>query len=685
MKEKSDIQMLKPDILQALFQPKTFNEKDNTMDFVFSTGARVKRHGYFMELGMEKRHVRMKRLKNGAPFLKNHGDHGLCGGSPRLEDVLGVIEGASVDGKTGIGKVRFTHREDVQPIIGDIKSGILPNISVGFIIHKAKKVEEIIEKDEDGDEFKTPVYRAVDWEPIECSSVPAGADDDAMTRSILTDSVQTYPCEFVRDKEIKIPVVSVDKSTGAKNQVEVKLSKKGVEIQPAITQTQNIGAKKMPENEKTKIVEDAKKEGVKAEKQRQKEISDAVRAAGLENDVAEDLINRDVTVDAARTEIIKKLAEKNAEKQTRSQTVEAGQQDEVETRRVGMQEALLHRGNPEIYKLTDRAKPFAFRSLLRLGEECLRARGISVDGLSRNEIATRSLHSTSDFPFILANVASKTLRDEYERAPRTFEPFVRETTTPDFKQIQRTQLSGAPALEKINEHGEVKGGKMSEAAEVYSLDSYGKRLGFTRKTIVNDDMEALTRVPASMGLAARDLENDLVYNHLLANGLMGDGNALFSAAHSNFVGSGSGAAPSETTLTAARAAMRKQTGLAGQLLNLWPIWLLVPAALETTAEKLVTAIQSNEVSKVNPFAPGGRTPLQIIVEPRLDASSATAWYAIAMKTRIDLFELVRLEGTSGPIVSTRQGWEIEGVEMKVIHDAAVKAIDWRGMYFNYGA
>jgi hypothetical protein len=688
MKENIEVRDLAPALLRASFNPKSFNAEKRTMDLIFSTGARVKRRGgaadfYHEELSLKPEHVRLGRLNSGAPYMQNHGDHGFCGGSPRLRDILGVVEAATVDGKKGIATVRFTQREEAQPIINDIVDGIIRNVSVGYVTHKAEEIGRIKKNSGDKDEIGEPIFRATDWEPIEISSVYAGADDGAKTRSIEDLTEQRFPCELVRmnkvtgDESSKPPA---EEPTGTETRTEPE---NGVDSDPALNETETTGDRDMKDADKAKLVSDSKSEGAKAEKQRQKDIRHAVKSVNLDEKFADELIERDISVEDARTEVIDKAAEENAKKATRSPTIEAGAQDADDTRRKGMTDALLHRTNSSRYKLTDEAKPYAYRSLLRMGEDCLTARGVSVIGQRADEIAVRSLHSTSDFPLILANVAGKTLRDEYEGAPRTFEPFTRPATARDFKEIQRTQLSDAPSLEALGEHGEVKAGKMSEAAEKYSLATYAKKIGITRQVIVNDDLGAIGRIPASMGRAARDLESDLVYAHLVANGAMSDTNNLFSAAHGNYVASGSGAPPSETTLNAGRAAMRKQTGLAGRILNLFPIYMAVPAELETVGEKLVTTINPQDSSKVNAFAPGGRTPLQLIVEPRL--ALATAWYLFSRLDAIDILEILRLEGAEAPVVATRENFDIEGMEIKVRHDVAVKAIDWRGAYFNYGA
>ena len=88
----------------------------------------------------------------------------------------------------------------------------------------------------------------------------------------------------------------------------------------------------------------------------------------------------------------------------------------------------------------------------------LEAEGVRVRGLSRDEIATRALHSTSDFPAILAGVTNKTLRAAYDTAPRTYPAIARRTTVADFKLVHRLQLGEAPQLERVNQSGEFKRG-----------------------------------------------------------------------------------------------------------------------------------------------------------------------------------------------------------------------------------
>ena len=76
-----------------------------------------------------------------------------------------------------------------------------------------------------------------------------------------------------------------------------------------------------------------------------------------------------------------------------------------------------------------------------------------------------------------------------------------------------------------------------------------------------------------------------------------------------------------------------------------------------------------------------------VVEPRLDAatSSATAWYLIADPAQIDTVEYCYLEGQQGVYIETKQGFEVDGVEIKARMDFGAAAIDYRGMQKNAGA
>lgn len=364
--------------------------------------------------------------------------------------------------------------------------------------------------------------------------------------------------------------------------------------------------------------------------------------------------------------------------------------------RDGIENALLHRVRPKTagddkgFELSDKGRQYRGMTILRIAEVYLNQIGVRTTSLSKMKIAGYALgleqrapgmHTTSDFANLLADVANKTLRQAYNEAPQTWIPLARRTTLPDFKPVKRLQIGEAPALLEVGEHGEFTFGTIGEGKEQFQLVTYGRRFAITRKALVNDDTDAFSRVPTLFGRSARNLESDTVWKQITDNAAMGDTVALFHATHANLAGAG--AVISVTTISAGRAAMRIQKGVDGvTLLNISPRYIVTPAAIETTADQLVsTALLAQQTSNVNVFA--GR--LQVIAEPRLDANSATAWYLAASPDQIDIIEYAYLEGEEGPMVESRVGWEVDGLEIKCREDFAAKVIDYRGLYKNPGA
>jgi hypothetical protein len=626
----------------AHVEASTFNEDERTIEVKFSTGAGVKREfffgeGFIEELSLDEKHVRMERLKSGAPFLNNHR-------SGDLEDVIGVVENARIENGEGFATVRFSERESVQPIINDIRSGIIRNVSVGYRVHR------FTELDEQRDGLK--VLRATDWEPIEISAVPAGADPGAQFRSI--DNVEN-DCLLVERVE--------EKQEETKEIVTEERSEQTLE-EPKQTNNE-------VEMDKEKEVQ-LRKEAIEAEKKRQKEISHACRAAGMD-DMIQNFIDEDKSIDEVRSLVIDKLAEKTEKVETKTEvpSVEVVR-CEKETAREGMEEALLHRYDKS-FEITEKGHKFAYRSLLEMAKDSL-----GLGNMPKQRIAERALHTTSDFALVLENVANKTLRRGYELAPRTWMPFVREVSVSDFKQISRVNLGEGSGLDKVLEHGEFTRGTMTESAEKYSVETFGKIIGITRQALINDDMSAFTLVPERMGRRARDLESDQIWSLIDSNPVMADGLAVFHASHGNL---GTAGAPSETTLQEARQLMRLQVGLDGERISIVPRWMFVAPEDEVAAEKLIATIVPDSATNVNAFASSGRTPLQLAVEPRLSAGN-NPWYVTASLDQIDMVELARLEGAEAPFIESREGFEVDGLEIKVRHDLGTAVIDHRGLVKN---
>jgi HK97 family phage prohead protease len=185
--------MLKEDLIElprrarpAEVRAQSFDEKANTIDLVFTTGATVRRCSWFdgsydEELVVGPKNVRLERLNAGAPFLNSHD----CWD---LEGVIGsVVPGSAriADG-IGIATVQLSRRDDVAGIVQDIRDGVIRNVSVGYRYHKVEKTEK--------DDGSVPLWRVVDWEPFELSAVSVPADPGAQVRSESGRKLEQFPC-----------------------------------------------------------------------------------------------------------------------------------------------------------------------------------------------------------------------------------------------------------------------------------------------------------------------------------------------------------------------------------------------------------------------------------------------------------------------------------------------------------
>ncbi|MAE45021.1 MAG: peptidase U35 [Magnetovibrio sp.] len=345
-----------------------------------------------------------------------------------------------------------------------------------------------------------------------------------------------------------------------------------------------------------------------------------------------------------------------------------------------MGEALYSQINPG-HELSEPARRYAYATPVDMAKELLTLRGFQTTGLSPATLITRALHTTSDFPIILGDTVGRTLRDAYQTAPSGIRRLGRQTSAKDFRSINKLMLGEAPMLEKLNEHGEIKAGTMTEAKEAYKVETWARKIGITRQVLVNDDLGAFSDLARRMGQAAAETEARILVDLLESNTgngpKMDDAKALFHADHGNKAGTG--AVISDTTLSAARLALRTQKGLSGQPIRVTPKYLLVPPALETTAEKWLATVAAAKAADVNPFSGS----LSLVVEPRL--ASATRWYITAEPGEIDGLEFAYLAGGEGPQVESKSGWDVDGVEIRVILDYGAGFVDHRGWYANAGA
>ncbi len=683
--------------LRAALKSDSAKTESRVITCVFSTGARGFRFGrvdgeyiwFHEELSLDKSHVRMGRLNNGAPVLNAHGENPF---RVRLEDQIGVVDRAWLgveDGvAAGLAELRMSDREAVAWVYDEMVKRIITHVSVGYNVNRYQFMGHA----EDG----YPIYRAVDWEPCELSPVPMGFDDHATTREIADAKGEFFACEVFCEG------ADAERANPNHKHKESEMFKRMLFGQHQVRKpagdgdgsgggagavaTATVAAPAAPPAAAAAgpDVNQVRAEAASQERQRAASIRGLVKRHGLDEAVGDDLVSRGVTIDAAREQILERLVERTSQSNIRGQqaTVTHGDQDEVTTRREAMSLAIVHRAKPGAFgAVRDDARQFMHRRMEHLARTCLERAGVKTDHMGPAEVCKRAL-ATGDLPLILADAQNKFLRKAYDAGNSEWKRLGNKRTAVDYKPIKNLKLSELGDLEELEEGAKIVVGYLDEGKEQYTVVDYAKMLIITDKLLVNDDLKALEGVPTRFGRAAMRLEKKIFTQQITANAALSDSIALFHADHGNLAGTGS--AMDVDKIGDGRAAMRLQKELgASTPMGLGVKFLVVPAALETKAEQFVaTAVKINvkKAEEVNPFA--GR--LEPIVLDVLDATSSKAWYLFCDPADYDTIDYAYLEGKEGPMVDMQPSFDEKGLKIKVEHTFGAGVQDFRGMYKNEG-
>lgn len=641
----------------ATFNASSYDPATRTVEAVFSAGSRVRRWFGFEELAIDAGAIDLTRVqRNLCPLLNSHNQWDIGA-------TLGTIESARIENGQLVGRIRFADTEQGRQAEGMVSRGELTGISIGYLV-RTWRLAEILENEDE-------VWRAESWELLEVSLVSVPADPNAGVRSIsgANPGAPATTTTTTEDDDM------LTRDLGGGNAptptpAPAPITETRTEPTPAPTPAPAPA----PEQRQQPVAVTGA------------DVRTAATNAGLDTDATLDLLERHATTPFTRDALLADIGRRFAERDSGASTTNriTVTRDAGDTMLRGMGDALSHRFSPGT-ELTDVGRQFRGMGLLRMAEELLVARGVSVRGLSSHEIAERSLHSTSDFPALVGGALNRRLRASYEENTPTYRIWARRApNAPDFKTIDVVQMSAMPDLSPVGEGGEFKYGTASDGKVSYKMATYGKIIGFTRQMIINDDLRALDRVISGFAGSAARLENRIIYGLLAANANMPDGTPLFHADHGNLAGAG--AHIDGTSLKGGRGRLRLQKGLQKEELNIAPRFLLAPtteeqAAYNWTSANYVPAKSTDQ----NEFRAGGRTAVEPIIDAVLDSLTGTSWFMVADHNQCDTVEYCYLDGAEGVQMSSRMGFTVDGVEFKASLDFAGAVIDHRGMDKNPGS
>lgn len=595
------------------------------------------------------------RAGDSVPFLDSHQR-----GS--VDDVLGTFGDMKVVGGNLEGTVKFSSDEKAQRALNKYREGHLTDVSVGYRVLESVWVDEGTKATIKGVTYEGPLKVSTKWMLQELSAVPIGADPQAVAKSVREFKMVRNLCQERQETEMD------EKEMREKVRAELAQEMEAKRAEEARIQ-------KLKDEEARKLAEVAAK-AVAEDRVRASEIRAIAQKAGVDG---EKLIADGLTVEEARAKILDSVLAQKGANPAPAASVEMGLDQSDKLRDAAIEGLLIRAGQIANDKTTDAGRELAGFSLVELAREALRVKGQPHRGSSM-EVVKRAL-TTSDLPIILGNTANKSLLGAFQAAPQTWREWAGIGRLEDFKQATITKLGESEDLQEVKEHGEFKHSTMAEDKEVVQMSTYGRIFSLSRQAIINDDLNAFTRLPAEHGEAAARKIGDVAYAVLTANAVMNDGVALFdSAAHGNV---GTPGAPSVTTIGEAVKLMKLQTNLGGdQRLYIMPRYFIGPVGIEAATEQFFRSSLEGTAALPNLINPFAGEFLRRVYDPRLDAADVDAWYVLGQQGKT--VTVYFLQGNEAPVMETRQGFEIDGIEWKVRLDVAAKAVDHRGMVYNAG-
>ena len=644
---------------RALIQPQTLDTEKREVEVVFATETPIFRFGWNEDydeiLCCEESAIRMERVNKGLPVLDTHNSWSVFSQIGKTTEVW------VNDKREACARIQFSKRTQIEELFKDISDGIISEISVGYRVYK-------FEKEPQG-EGNRPIYRALDWMPQEISFVPVPADINSGVRS----QNQENEIEIVEYQNNKRTMKPDNGTTGAEGTTPPSAQT------PPVTdgnRTEPPAGNQPP----AANVEEIRTAATQEERTRLDAILLSVRAAKLSDTYAIELYQSNKPLEECRQDIISKMAAGQTPPVSGQHTAGVGVEG-IEKKRDAMQEAILHRVYPSVFKLKDGKNEYRGMTLVEMGKELLTERGISVRGLDKSEISKmvfNRAHSSSDFPILFEGAIDKMLRADYAFAPEFWDKIARQTSVSDFRARNLYQVESLNGMQETPEGGEIKYTTLVESKASIRVKSYAEGIKFTRQAFINDDLNALSIIPSRFVKDWDEKRGDLVWGLITDNVVMADNKALFSTDHKNLL-TGTTSALSEDGLAAAQLLFKQQTAIDGKRrIRVIPQLLVIPPELEIKARKLLTAITASNTQDVNVFT----NAFTIIVEPRL--TDPTAWYLSTDPNAIDGLFYAYLEGNENLRVNNEDDFNTDSMKYAVRGDFGTAAIDYRGLVKSNG-
>ncbi len=632
-------------VCRAVFRAVGEGDKKNRFEVSFSSETPSARWNGYSEILLHTQDaVKLTRLQEVGVALFAHGYDPNYGRMP-----VGKLENIKLDEVNHRCTADIVMDEadpDAMALAGKMERGFVKGISVGAEIKKWIVLNQN-EVSADG-RFTGPAYLAAEWEPFEISIVATPADP-----SVGIGRSMDFENEEEQHMENNNPVIRTAGTDPAPAPSLAPAAPPAPATAPAAGITRDTG----PE-------------------ERERALAITRSCAMFDVDPVA-YIEKGTSVADVNADILRQIGEKHSPVPGLTVT-----RDEGDKFQAAASDSILMRGAIKIEKAAEGAAELRGMTLRDLAIETLTRSGVTgANRMDSDKLFRSALSPDSAFGAILSNAVNKTMATEYAAAPSTFERFTGKSSYVDFKPKEIWQISEAGDLEQIPQKGEVKFDEMSDAKVTGQLVTFGKGFGFTRQSLINDDIGMLTKVPAAYVRASKRGINKAVYKILTTNPAMADGNALFSAAHNNL---GTAGIPSVTTYNEALGAMMHQKGLRGkEVLNIPPKFLLCDPIQYADHATILHSTANPSTANAGTFNPF-QGMMELIMDAELYGTGTQPYYFAADPNVCGGIDVGYLNGNEQPMLESQVGFEYMGIKFRIFIDYAVTLIDYRAFYKNVG-
>lgn len=643
----------------------------------------------------------MKVTAKSRPILLNHNP----------ETPIGHSTEVSIGARNVVVKGEFSvQNERTQEIINSAKAGFPWQASVGANVQALEFVDDGEKATANGRTFKGPVLIARKSQLQETSLVPLGADDSTSVKiaaqsaegmeffmkfeewlkanghvraELSEDTLKALRATFDNFIKAEAEKEEAEKLEAEKKKLEAANKpapvtpapvQAGVDFEKAIKEfeTRMLNANQIATvcAKHPKIHEQAVREQWSLERVQDKVELATIRAerdtnnffvntgAGQSGAVADDVIKAAAMQAGGlkSDDIVKEHGEKALEAAEKNYKGNIGLQQmfEIAARSAGLQNASMRNNYKETFYAAMRPQ-------------------------------LQASFSTLSLPGILSNVANKFFVDNFNFVESTWRQVSKVDRVTDFKQISRFSLNGDMNFELLPPGSEISHATTGETQYNNQADTYAKMYSITRTDIINDDLGALTRVPAKLGRGAATNFNIIFWTEFLENAL-----PFFSTGRGNLL-TGATSVLGVDSLTLAVERFRTQIDPDDNPYGASPAILLTPPATEVTGRQLrndtqilidsFTAGDDIKITNGNPHA-GLYTPVvsSYLQNANIPGSSSTLWFLLSNPemSAQSVIETVFLNGQETPTVESADAdFNTLGVQMRGFWDFGINKQEFR--------